>query len=435
MLNRRERRNKRTSEKGVRLRSGKKREEIGGWQNRLVTPGERLSSLLLSPRLADLTITFPGTHHHIKAHRLVLAMSSTVFEKIFFGDGGGYNLYATEEWPDTNDDENDDEGSKVTGDRKAKKRGGKVKIKRKDRDGIKKLSFIDQPRTKVNGELEMAEEPKEMMDREDSSSSSNNNYTDTTVNDEINKHKVRTRVDDRDAFLPPHIHHYNHYYFTCTDSPEAFLWLLEHMYKGVTRLPGLPLVLDIAPLALKYQMPALAALCSRHLEESVREDTVLTIYNTATTLQDPRLLARCAQVVREDEGRVLEGREVGQLTRPSLHHLLSHPPTVSQVTLFRCVILWAQAQITSTKDEDILPTRPSSPTPYSALRQDIIEFLPLIHFLDMTASEYVTTVMPSGVFTAEEDLAILMNIQGSAVPLPPTCFASPLPSSKVGERK
>lgn len=51
----------------------------------------------------------------------------------------------------------------------------------------------------------------------------------------------------------------------------------------------------------------------------------------------------------------------------------------------------------------------------------------------MTASEYVTTVMPSGVFTTEEDLAILMNIQGRAVPLPPPVWPTPpTPDSEVG---
>nr|XP_045602881.1 BTB/POZ domain-containing protein 6-like [Procambarus clarkii] len=55
------------------------------WQSQLGCPGQRLSSLLHSPRLADLTITFPGHHKSIKAHRLVLAMSSPVFEAMLYG--------------------------------------------------------------------------------------------------------------------------------------------------------------------------------------------------------------------------------------------------------------------------------------------------------------------------------------------------------------
>lgn len=55
------------------------------------------------------------------------------------------------------------------------------------------------------------------------------------------------------------------------------------------------------------------------------------------------------------------------------------------------------------------------------LREEIKDFLPHIRFLTMTASEFVELVMPSGVFTAEEDMAILMTIEGLDVSLPENC--------------
>ncbi|KAK3860250.1 hypothetical protein Pcinc_033688 [Petrolisthes cinctipes] len=55
------------------------------WQSQLINPSQRLSSLLVSCRLADLTITFPNTDRQLKAHRLVLAMSSPVFEAMLYG--------------------------------------------------------------------------------------------------------------------------------------------------------------------------------------------------------------------------------------------------------------------------------------------------------------------------------------------------------------
>ncbi|XP_042218263.1 BTB/POZ domain-containing protein 6-A-like [Homarus americanus] len=55
------------------------------WQSSLSSPDQRLALLLQSSRLSDLTITFPGHDNILKAHRLVLAMSSPVFEAMLYG--------------------------------------------------------------------------------------------------------------------------------------------------------------------------------------------------------------------------------------------------------------------------------------------------------------------------------------------------------------
>ncbi|XP_047469799.1 kelch-like ECH-associated protein 1 [Penaeus chinensis] len=56
-----------------------------GWQRELKTPGERLASLLGSPKFSDLELVFPSEHGSIMAHRVVLAMSSPVFEDLLYG--------------------------------------------------------------------------------------------------------------------------------------------------------------------------------------------------------------------------------------------------------------------------------------------------------------------------------------------------------------
>ena len=47
------------------------------------------------------------------------------------------------------------------------------------------------------------------------------------------------------------------------DPPEAFLWLLRHMYRGPAPLPSLGLALQLALLAKKYQVLALAKQCTQ----------------------------------------------------------------------------------------------------------------------------------------------------------------------------
>ncbi|KAK7075539.1 hypothetical protein SK128_001966, partial [Halocaridina rubra] len=61
------------------------KKKISTWQNQLINPNQRLAALHKSPHLADLTITFPGHERSIQAHRLILAMSSPVFEAMLFG--------------------------------------------------------------------------------------------------------------------------------------------------------------------------------------------------------------------------------------------------------------------------------------------------------------------------------------------------------------
>ncbi|KAK8390585.1 hypothetical protein O3P69_010343 [Scylla paramamosain] len=55
------------------------------WQGNLASPSQRVAALLHSSKLSDLTITLPGLQNPIKAHRLILAMSSPVFEAMLYG--------------------------------------------------------------------------------------------------------------------------------------------------------------------------------------------------------------------------------------------------------------------------------------------------------------------------------------------------------------
>lgn len=54
-------------------------------QSALECPSDRLTALYNHPRLCDLTITFPGHQETLKAHRLILAISSPVFELMLYG--------------------------------------------------------------------------------------------------------------------------------------------------------------------------------------------------------------------------------------------------------------------------------------------------------------------------------------------------------------
>ncbi|CAL4240670.1 unnamed protein product, partial [Meganyctiphanes norvegica] len=64
---------------------GKQHQGGGAWQDCHATPATRLAELYRSARLTDTTIIMPGLHQPLKVHRLVLSMSSSVFEAMLFG--------------------------------------------------------------------------------------------------------------------------------------------------------------------------------------------------------------------------------------------------------------------------------------------------------------------------------------------------------------
>ncbi|XP_064083061.1 BTB/POZ domain-containing protein 3-like isoform X2 [Macrobrachium nipponense] len=55
------------------------------WQDDLVNPMQRLSAIYDLCKCTDLTIIFPGYKQSLKVHRLILAMSSPVFEVMLYG--------------------------------------------------------------------------------------------------------------------------------------------------------------------------------------------------------------------------------------------------------------------------------------------------------------------------------------------------------------
>lgn len=196
------------------------------------------------------------------------------------------------------------------------------------------------------------------------------------------------------------------------DPPEAFLWLLRHMYRGPAPLPSLGLALQLAVLAKKYQVAALAKQCSEYLQDSVARSTVLSIYNVATALKDTKLLLRCIKTVRESGTELLVSAAVGELERPALASLLKHLKHVPHTLVFRCIITWGQVRIAS---RGVDPNR-------SLLKEEVEEFLPRVSFLAMSTQDFVAHVMPSGVFSPGEDLAILLNMAGYKVNLPQECL-------------
>ncbi|XP_027218811.2 BTB/POZ domain-containing protein 6 [Penaeus vannamei] len=264
------------------------------WQSQLASPEERLASLLQCNRLTDLTITFPGHKRVMKAHRLVLAMSSPVFEAMLFG-----------------------------------------------------------PLAELQGRV--------------------------------------LHLQD--------------------ESPEAFKCLMQYMYLGRIALPGVGVAVEVLRLSRRYQMAGLFSFISQFLQINLNLYNLPEIYDVALHVSDTPLISKCSQFVRKSPTHLLTSN-VRFLSRRVLAHIMAQPINITEVEKFAAVLTWGRSQ---------LEARQMKESPEN-LRRAIGDFLPQMEILTMKPDDFVDCVAPTGIFTRDENMAILLNIKRvPGVPLPSAC--------------
>nr|XP_053647313.1 BTB/POZ domain-containing protein 3-like isoform X2 [Cherax quadricarinatus] len=208
------------------------------------------------------------------------------------------------------------------------------------------------------------------------------------------------------------------------DLPEAFDFLLDYIYCDKVSLSDVEMTTQIYSLANKYQFDALCDICS----------TVLATSSEA----------------------VLESKNFGLLRPSSLKKVLSHPKlnVSSEGKVFAALQSWGLVQLTIIEDEVLKgdienvekkvlnveeaqddeaksevvvcekkkkETEVAVPSdinhcgeePFIPKLRNIVKgFLPLVRFLVMTSEEFMRYVLPSGILTNDEGVAILQRIEG-----------------------
>ncbi|XP_042867792.1 uncharacterized protein LOC122250449 [Penaeus japonicus] len=192
------------------------------------------------------------------------------------------------------------------------------------------------------------------------------------------------------------------------DPPEAFEWLLDHLYKNKTKLPDVELAMQVYQLANKYQLDKLCQICS--------------------------------EILATESDLVLRSERLGILRPHNLARLLANDRLAasSESLVFRALLAWGRAKLddspagraegSKTSDMQEQGPRPkkqakrcppsgqpvgsqSESQESNALRNVVKEFLPSIRFLTMSTDEFVKHVLPSRVLTSDEAMAVLMNIK------------------------
>ncbi|XP_063592918.1 BTB/POZ domain-containing protein 6-like isoform X2 [Penaeus indicus] len=184
------------------------------------------------------------------------------------------------------------------------------------------------------------------------------------------------------------------------DPPEAFEWLLDHIYQDKSKLPEVSVAVQVYQLASRYKMDSLCRMCSEFLLEKVNVKNFPFVYNTAVFLQDTKLLEKCSLVLAPSSDQIMSSQDIGVMNADALTKLLQHPSlSVSSETLaYKALIKWGRSKLADQSPE--------------SLRQAVKEFLPLVRFRAMTTDEFVEHVLPSEVLNNDECVKLLKTIKG-----------------------
>ncbi|KAK8387882.1 hypothetical protein O3P69_020063 [Scylla paramamosain] len=206
-----------------------------------------------------------------------------------------------------------------------------------------------------------------------------------------------------------------HYLTLAQDLPETFEWLLRYLYRDETKFQGTVQALSVYEAAHKYQIDALARLCSHYLADSVTPDNFPFVFDPAVLHEDAELLNRCYEVAAVQGREVLSCPDLCVLRRPALRALLTLPrlSVDKESYVFRALVQWGWYHL----DEG--PPPPAKPCPEllparRRLRAIIDEFLPYVRFLAMDLNEFVNEVEGSQLLSPDECMAVVRALRGIA---------------------
>ncbi|CAL4081391.1 unnamed protein product, partial [Meganyctiphanes norvegica] len=136
------------------------------------------------------------------------------------------------------------------------------------------------------------------------------------------------------------------------DPPQAFKWLVNYMYTGITKLPSVELALQVYLLANKYLMRHLKSVCSEYLIDTVSAVSVPEVLNIATLLEDEALINKCAEVLEISPDSFFSSPTIGSLNSESLKQLLRKDlPVSSESIIFQGILNWGRAHLKSKEKE------------------------------------------------------------------------------------
>ncbi|XP_045119869.1 BTB/POZ domain-containing protein 6-like [Portunus trituberculatus] len=196
-------------------------------------------------------------------------------------------------------------------------------------------------------------------------------------------------------------------------SPEAFLWLLRFIYGCDPPMESNKLAVNVACLVGRYKVKALHPICLEWLDNILKRDTVLEVYNAAYILKNTLLVTKCLQLLLTCTDQVLASPQVCCLAEDAFTFLLGHSLCVkSEAVILNAAIAWGRERLPADQKAS-----------GAALHHKLRNVLPHVRILTLSAEEIVQGVMASGVYSPEECQAILMHRTqtAGAPPLPETC--------------
>ncbi|KAK3739300.1 hypothetical protein QZH41_006141, partial [Actinostola sp. cb2023] len=177
---------------------------------------------------------------------------------------------------------------------------------------------------------------------------------------------------------------------------EGLHELMRYMYSDEVNLSGSN-VLEVLYLAEKYMMPFLVEKCKQHLQNEVGPDDVLSVLPQVQKIGDENLLKHFWDIVDKETPRAVSSEPFLNVSREMLCQILVRDTLkVKELEIFQAVDKWVTKRI---EEKGLQSVVCNGETKRAILGEEVIR---LIRFPLMTQKEFAEVVLPCKILEIDE---------------------------------
>ncbi|XP_077504047.1 BTB/POZ domain-containing protein 1-like [Amblyomma americanum] len=193
--------------------------------------------------------------------------------------------------------------------------------------------------------------------------------------------------------------------------PEGVHALLRYFYNGQLEVETLHQALYTRSAATKYLVPELEEMCIAYIKRNMKPQDVCPVFDYLFTMGEDHSDLPALDLLKEYSLTVLTSEAFARCSVRTANYVIECVADVPQISVFRALHRWAQEQRLRS---------PAAVDGKPEVRTLVKPFFPKLHFLALTAEEFVTGPNLWGILNDHEARAVLSNIvKKGSLPLPP----------------
>ncbi|XP_077490429.1 BTB/POZ domain-containing protein 6-A-like [Amblyomma americanum] len=191
--------------------------------------------------------------------------------------------------------------------------------------------------------------------------------------------------------------------------PDGVFGLLRYFYSGQVQVKTAQHAAYVRTAADKYLVPDLAQKCVDYVRRNMKPEYVCPFLDYILTMGEEDVDGAAKNAIHNHSWEVLSSEAFKFSHVDTVSYILDYVTNVPQASVLATVHAWAQQQRLCL---DASQER-------ADLRAVMLPLFPKLHFLSLTATEFVEGPNAWGILTSDEALAIMTNIaKEGSMPLP-----------------